>query len=152
MLNILNKILANNKYKGYSQDLKEYCLYRDKYQKYWNEQGKYIEGINKNYSLFINNNLDMNYFNTMLEYCYKYLEIMPIIEESRKEDTRINRTEYPKEKSNLAYKKMALAYEKLGNYEKAISICEEAIKNGYTNDDTKSGYVGRIEKLKLKLK
>ena len=46
---------------------------------------------------------------------------------------------------------MVLAYEKLGDYKTAISICYEAINKGYPDDDTKGGYVARIEKLKKKI-
>ena len=53
---------------------------------------------------------------------------------------------------SFVYKKLALAYEKQGNYQKAIDICQKSISNGVTDDGTKSGFSGRIEKLQNKLK
>lgn len=147
-----NDVVNNDNYNNYPDDLKEWCISIDKYLPFWNESGKYLEEINKYYSLFINNNLDETYFKELINYCNKYIELQPILNESRLEENRINKTNYPLPNSNIAYKKMILAYEKLQDYKTAIALCEEAISKGYTNDDTKGGYKERIEKLKNKLK
>ena len=49
-----------------------------------------------------------------------------------------------------SFKKLAMCYEKKGDYAAAIEICERAIKAGQSNDGTKGGMTGRIEKLKAK--
>lgn len=49
-----------------------------------------------------------------------------------------------------AFLRLAIIYEKHENYAEAIAICELALKYGQ-HDDTKSGYIGRIERLRKKL-
>lgn len=46
--------------------------------------------------------------------------------------------------------RLAIIYEKNGEYEKAIETCNTALKLG-VEDDTKSGFLGRIERLKKKI-
>lgn len=48
------------------------------------------------------------------------------------------------------YKKLAIIYEKEGNYSQAIQLCEEALSFGFTDDGTKGGMEGRLAKLKKK--
>lgn len=50
-----------------------------------------------------------------------------------------------------SYKRLAIIYEKQGKIQEAIDISNEAISLGIT-DDTKSGFEGRILRLKKKLK
>lgn len=46
--------------------------------------------------------------------------------------------------------RLAIIYEKNGEYEKAIETCNSALKLGL-EDDTKSGFSGRIKRLKKKI-
>lgn len=46
-----------------------------------------------------------------------------------------------------AFVRMALVYEKRGEYEKAILVCQNAISLGFDNDKTKGGMQGRIARL-----
>lgn len=48
-------------------------------------------------------------------------------------------------------KQLAIIYEKAGKYEEALSVCQFAVDNGL-DDGTKSGYPGRIERIKKKRK
>lgn len=48
------------------------------------------------------------------------------------------------------FKQLAIIYEKEGDYENAIKICEYAIAEGFENDKTKGGMTGRLEKLRKK--
>jgi tetratricopeptide (TPR) repeat protein len=48
-----------------------------------------------------------------------------------------------------SFTRLAIIYEKNGEYGKAIETCEIAVKLGF-EEDTKSGYSGRIMKLKKK--
>ena len=50
-----------------------------------------------------------------------------------------------------AFQKLAIIYEKAGNYPAAIAICEKAISLGFDNDGTKGGMTARVERLKKKL-
>lgn len=51
----------------------------------------------------------------------------------------------------MAFKRLAIMYEKSSRYEDAIEICRQAMKHGLT-DGTKSGYSGRISRLENKMK
>lgn len=139
-------------YQNYSKDLKEWCENRDNYLSYWNKSGEYIEKINEYYSLFINNNFDEKYFKLLQEYCYKYIELQPILNKAILEENRINKTNNPVPKQCIGYKKLIQAYEKLKDYTNAIKLCEEALSKGYTDDNTKGGYAKRLENLKIKTK
>lgn len=52
--------------------------------------------------------------------------------------------------TSIPYKKLAIIYEKEGNYSQAIQLCEEALSFGFTDDGTKGGMEGRLAKLKKK--
>ena len=119
----IKKIINNN----YECNHKEWCEHREKYTTYWNKAGEYIEAINENYSLFINNDLSNYYFSKLLLTCNNYIKIAPILVESQKEE-------------NI-----------MGQYHKAMEMCEEAIEQGFPNDKTKYGLAGRIEKIKRKI-
>ena len=51
-----------------------------------------------------------------------------------------------------SYKRLAIVYEKRRDYDKAVSVCLDAIKHGYGNDGTHGGMKGRMEKLQHLLK
>ena len=138
----------NSQYYGYPNDLKEYCEYQDKYGHLWNLLGEYEEKINYYYSNYINTNKH-KYFNNLLSYCQKYIELLPQVEEAKKEDSRINGTVYKNPYYCIAFHKLAMVYEKAECYNSAINICNEAITRGYT-DGTKGGFEARLERLKKK--
>lgn len=150
---IISKLISRNK--NLSDDSKsnhkQWCEHRDKYVPYWNKAGEYIEAINENYSLFINNDLSNYYFSKLLLNCNNYIKIAPILVESQKEENVINKTNNKIIDYNIGYHKLILAYEKMGQYHKAIEMCEEAITQGFPNDKTKYGLVGRIERIKKKI-
>lgn len=138
----------NSQYYGYPNDLKEYCEYQDKYGPLWNLLGNYTEKINYYYSDYINTNKHED-FNNLLSYCLKYIELLPQLEEAKKEDSRINGTVYKNPYYCIAYHKLAMAYEKAECYNSAINVCNEAIAQGYT-DGTKGGFEARLKRLKKK--
>lgn len=159
LLNIMKNLKSNNnkdknnhknQYNNYPKNLKRWCEFRDKAQPIWNLSFKYDSEIKENYTLFINNNLEKQYFNKLFINCNKYIELLPRLRQLQEEENKINNTDYSS-KYCIAYHKLALAYEKLGEYENAIKICEEAIENGFEDDKTKSGFKGRIEKIKKKM-
>lgn len=144
--------LQKDQYKNYSDDLRTFCEHRDKYQKYWNLSGEYIQKINDCYSNFINNDLSMYYFNLLLKYCNEYIKIVPYLRESQIEENKINKTNYKVMSYCIGYHKLVLAYEKINNYSEAIKICKIAIEQGFYDDKTKGGFEERIKRLEKKQK
>ena len=138
----------NSPYYNYPNDLKAFCEYRDKYQNTWNLYGNYKEQINHYYYNYINSN-NHNDFNKLLVYCQKYTELLPKIEEAKREDAKINGTVYKEDNYSIVHHRLSMAYEKAKCYNSAINICEEAISQGYT-DGTKGGFEARLNRLKKK--
>lgn len=120
--------------------------YKDFYDKYYNNMQK----ANEYYSLFINNALQTTYFEKMLGCCNFVFEN---VEQFRNLEMMNNKITGSTDivKTNSAYTVLAKAYEKLGEYEKAIKVCKDAIQNDFTNDGTKMGFEGRIKKLEKKI-
>lgn len=138
----------NSQYYGYPNDLKEFCEYNDKYQHVWDLVIKYTEKINYYYSNYINTNKKEDFDNLFI-YCKKYIDLLPQLEEAKREDTRINKIDYPTNPYCIAYHKLAMAYEKSKCYNSAINICNDAISQGYS-DGTKGGFEARIRRIKKK--
>lgn len=146
---------TNNKHFGYPKDLKSWCENRNKYSNTWQKYAEYREKINHYYSNFINNELNQSDLTKLENYCNKYLELIPDIIKSLKEEKSItNDTNViinDQSYYSFVYKKLVLAYEKQGNYQKAIDICQKSIDLGIIDDGTKGGFIGRAEKLSKKL-
>ena len=49
-----------------------------------------------------------------------------------------------------SFSQLAIIYEKQGEIQKAIEICEKAIQLGFENDGTKAGMKGRLKRLQNK--
>jgi tetratricopeptide (TPR) repeat protein len=71
--------------------------------------------------------------------------------------TKTERKKYLKEAGNVtfnlrvpSFQRLAIIYEKQGKYKEAIDICKLALSYGL-EENTKSGFAGRIEKLEQKL-
>lgn len=146
--NIDTSKVNNDPYYGYSENLREYCEFRDKYTPLFNIVGKYQEKIDYHYSNFINAR-NQHDFNQLLQYCQLFIDLLPQLEEANREDSRINGTPYSIPRYCMAYHKLAMAYEKNGCYNSAINVCKEAIANGYT-DGTKGGFEARINRIMKK--
>ena len=134
-------------------DIKKTELYHNiavQYQNFYDKYYKNMQKASEYYSLFINNNLEMNYFEKVLECCNYIFEN---IEQFRNLEMMNNKLTGSMDitKSNSAYTILVKAYEKLGQYENAIEICEKAIKDGFIDDGTKMGFEGRIKKLEKKI-
>lgn len=129
-----------------TQKTQLYHTIQTQYSTFYNEYYTEMQKIEKNYSLFINNNLEEKYFNVILN-CYN--NIIEKIETYRNLQMMNNKLTGNNELShkNNAYICMAKAYEKIRNYQKAIEVCYQAIKDGFPDDGTKNGFEGRIKKL-----
>ena len=121
-----------------------------KYQQFYQDYYNNIERLKRNYSLFINNNKDKKYLDSIQQDFIKvdkmtesYLELQQI------NAKLVECSDMPKK--NDAYTYMVKTYEQLGDYQKAIEICELALSYGFTEDGTKDGFKGRILKLTNKL-
>ena len=145
----------NKQYKEYPDDLKAWSENRDKYADIWKKYNEYHEKIDNYYSNFINNGLNQSDLTELENYGNKYLEIIPSIVQSLKSEKEINKDTNMNINEQIyysyVYKKLALAYEKQGNYQKAIDVCRTSINKGIVDDGTKNGFPGRMEKLKKKL-
>lgn len=138
----------NSKYYNYDIETMKYAQYQEKYGELWNLIGEYTQKINYYYSNYINTNKKED-FNSLFLYCSKYINLLPQLEEAKREDTEITGTVYKSPYYCVAYHKLAIAYEKAECYNSATNICEEAIKGGYT-DGTKGGFEARLIRIKNK--
>lgn len=120
--------------------------YREFYNKYYEN----IQKAKEYYSMFINNNLENKYYEKILESCSYVLSNVEQFRNLEMMNNKLTGTE-DLIKSNDAYVILSKTYEKMNEYDKALEICQEAIKNGFTNDGTKAGYAGRAEKIRLKI-
>jgi len=84
-----------------------------------------------------------DYLEKCIDYCQKDIKLYeeklkdkPLFKEN---DTRVH-----------AFKRLAIIYKKQKRYEEAIEVCKKAIKYNM-RDSTKSGFEGRLERLKRKL-
>ncbi|WP_133158854.1 hypothetical protein [Flavobacterium alvei] len=82
--------------------------------------------------------------NLCIEYCEKHLSELPILMEALQ-------NEYGELPRILVFQIYSTVLTEIGEYEKAINICEMAISFGL-DDGTKGGYLGRIAKIKKKIK
>lgn len=78
-----------------------------------------------------------------IEYAEKHLQEFPTIAPALKEDMN---GDLPRV-TTFQYYATVLAED--GNFDKAIAVCEEALKYGL-HDNTQSGFEGRIERIKKK--
>ena len=82
--------------------------------------------------------------NLTIEFCLKDIQMFPkYVKLMQKEFGCIPRVG--------TFQRLAILYEKAGQYKEAIEICNLAINYGLT-DSTKGGYPARLEKLEKKLK
>jgi len=79
-----------------------------------------------------------------IHYCKEDINILPDFLKQEKK-------EYGAVPTCTSVIQLAIIYEKKHEYQKAIDISNIAIKLGL-EDDTKSGFLGRVERLKKKLK
>ncbi len=79
-----------------------------------------------------------------IEFCLKDIRMFPkYVKSMQKEFGCIPRI--------ATFQRLAILYEKAGQYKEAIEICNLAIKYGLT-DSTKGGYPARLQKLERKLR
>lgn len=138
----------NSKYYNYNLKTMEYAQYQEKYGELWHLLEEYKQKINNYYSSYIDTNKKED-FSKLFSYCLKYIDLLPQLEEAKREDTRITGTVYKSPYYCVAYDKLVSAYEKANCYNSAINVCEEAIKGGYT-DGTKGGFEARLIRIKDK--
>lgn len=80
--------------------------------------------------------------------CQKNLQLLPQVQGAFRAEIRLGYSDAPPRVPT--YKRLAMAYEKQGDINKAIEVCKEAIAKGYNYDGTKEGMHGRIKRLEKK--
>ncbi len=94
---------------------------------------------------YIQREQDENALQRTVDYCLSSIKLYTLNEKKILKALNLNK-EVPRVP---AFKQLAIIYEKPKQFEKAIDICELAIKFNQT-DGTKGDFQGRIEKLKKK--
>ena len=87
-----------------------------------------------------------------ISYCEESIEMTPkVLKQMEYEHKEIFEYDHDFVPPSIpAFKRLAIIYENQGNYDKAINVCQKAIDLGL-KDGTKSGFEGRIERLKKKI-
>ncbi|MGM0419762.1 MAG: hypothetical protein ACQEQG_02085 [Bacillota bacterium] len=108
-----------------------------------------------------NNPRDLHYtYDNMIKLYYKLRELDDYLEKCIEickydivlyENVLQNNEEFQKEDNFiLAFKRLAIIYEKQGEFKKALEVSHKALSYGL-GDQTKTGFQGRISRLKKKL-
>ena len=122
---------------------------KKKYKKYINESLKISEEIweNKLYSRAINQaNINNKYADKYIELCNKLLKLLPYEIEYDKEDAKIRHQEYCVRGVGNNLVNFIRLLEKQEKYNEIINVCNYLLSLGITEDGTKKGIRGRIEK------
>lgn len=120
-----------------------------KYKKYINESLKISEEIweNKLYSRAINQaNINNKYADKYTKLCNKLLELLPYEIEHDKEDAKIRHQEYCVRGVGNNLVNFIRLLEKQEKYNEIINVCNYLLSLGITEDGTKKGIRGKIEK------
>ena len=120
-----------------------------KYKKYINESLKISEEIweNKLYSRAINQaNINNKYADKYIELCNKLLKLLPYEIEYDKADAKIRHQEYCVRGVGNNLVNFIRLLEKQEKYNEIINVCNYLLSLGITEDGTKKGIRGRIEK------
>lgn len=120
-----------------------------KYKKYINESLKISEEIwkNKLYSRAINQaNINNEYADKYIELCNKLLKLLPYEIEHDKEDAKIRHQEYCVRGVGNNLVNFIRLLEKQEKYNEIINVCNYLLSLEITEDGTKKGIKGRIEK------
>ena len=120
-----------------------------KYKKYINESLKISEEIweNKLYSRAINQaNINNKYADKYIELCNKLLKLLPYEIEYDKKDAKIRHQEYCVRGVGNNLVNFIRLLEKQEKYNEIINVCNYLLSLEITEDGTKKGIRGRIEK------
>lgn len=121
-------------------------------QKYRNILDKHYENIEKIDMLYtVANNLSLSTSPEMqkvIDLCLDDIRLAPIFLEYCKEIANYYKTDLQKQIPTYpSFYRLAIIYEKQKEYQKAIDVCNYAIKLGYIRDGTKGQMPGRIARL-----
>lgn len=139
-------------WKRLEKNEKEIELWRQnnkKYKKYTLESLKISEEIfeKKLYSRAINqSNINNKYADRYIELCNKLLQLLPYEIEYDKEDAKIRNQEYKVRAAGNHLVNYIRLLEKQAKYNEIIKVCDYLLSFGITEDGTKKGLKGRIEK------
>ena len=120
-----------------------------KYKKYIEESFKISEEIwkKKLYSKAINQiNINNKYANRYIELCNRLLKLLPYEIEYDKEEAKIRQQEYQVCGIGNHLINFIRLLEKQKKYNEILDVCNYLLSLGFTEDGTKKGIKGRIEK------
>lgn len=121
----------------------------EKYFKYTKESLEITEEIwnNNLYSQAINqDNVFNEYASKYINLCNRLLQLLPYNIEHDKNDAKIRNEEYRIRSSGQHITNMIRLLEKQEKYNEIINVCRYLLSLGITEDGTKKGVKGRIEK------
>ena len=124
------------------------------YKKYTDEQFKIHEKLmyNNLYSKAINQkNIFNKYSDKYIELCNRLLQLLPKTLEYDKKEAQISKVEREFNYCDKNIINMLRLLEKQKKYNKIIDVCNYLLSLGITEDGTKKGIKGRIEKAERNL-
>lgn len=140
---------AIDEYDYYEKDFNAKCELDNKYSKIVKQHYEYIEKIGMLYTIANNLSLpDSPQMQKVIDLCLKDIALAPQLADYYiqwaklyNEDVKTALPTYP------SFKRLAIIYEKQKEYEKAIEVCNQAIKLGFYKDDTTGQMPGRLARL-----
>lgn len=125
----------------YIDKIVEYANGLNEYNKYPIDSHFFFQEVAESY--YKQRAIREDAINLVINYCEKDIELFNIYKS-------LMIKEYGSIPRLVTFQRLVIVYEKTNQIEKAIKICNLAIDNGLI-DSTKSGFEGRLEKLKKKL-
>lgn len=143
-----NNLFSNDTYFYSPEELKQKEL-DEKYSNILQKHLEYTEKIGMLYTVANNLTLpDSPQMQKVIDLCIKDISLAPQLSEFYMEIAKIYNQ--PLETALPVYpsfKRLSIIYEKQKEYEKAIEVCNQAIKLGFYKDDTTGQMPGRLARL-----
>lgn len=124
------------------------------YKKYIDKQSKIHETLmyGNLYSKAINQkNIFNKYSDKYIELCNQLLQLLPKTLEYDKKEAQINKLERTFDYCDKNITNMIRLLEKQEKYKEIVNVCNYLLSLGITDDGTKNGVKGRLEKAEKKL-
>lgn len=136
-----------------SEDLDNYIQIEKKYNNVLNKHFKNIEKINMLYTVANNLSLPNSpQMQQVIDLCLQDIELAPQISNYCKEIASHYNDDLDNHLFNyVSFQRLAIIYEKQGEYQKAIDVCKQAIELGFYKDGTAGQMPGRMARLIKKL-
>lgn len=132
-----------------NDDLNDYIRIEEKYTKVLDNHFKNIEKINMLYTVANNLSLPNSpQMQQVIDLCLQDIELAPQISNYCKEMAIHYNDDLDNHLFNyVSFHRLAIIYEKQGEYQKAIDVCRQAIELGFYKDGTAGQMPGRMARL-----